>query len=175
MNLKWVQRLLRLESQTFQGLFWSIFSLSSPTIFYPITTYFGGHFGPLLPTLPWNRTSLIDVPFFKIPGIHILWRGQETSGLSFRNQHLGNNLFLFDFWNCPWLPWQKRTSCYWLLPYYRWGYHEDGLRNYVVGLFHRVDITECSSAQFPTWIFNFWSYGQLRAVQENSLINLKTL
>ena len=80
--------------------------------------------------------------FFKIPGIHILWRGQETGGLPFRNQHLGNNLFLFDFWNCPWLPWQKRTSCYWLLPYYRWGYHEDGLRNYVVSLFEWIDILE---------------------------------
>ena len=29
----------------------------------------------------------------------------------------------------------------------------------------KVDITEGASAQFPTWIFNFWPYGQLRAVR----------
>ena len=38
---------------------------------------------------------------------------------------------------------------------------------------HRVVITECSSAQFPTWIFNFGPYGQLNAVRENSSIKLK--
>ena len=32
---------------------------------------------------------------------------------------------------------------------------------------HRLDITESASAQFPTWIFNFGSYGQPRAVREN--------
>ena len=29
---------------------------------------------------------------------------------------------------------------------------------------HKVDITEGASAQFPIWIFNFWPYGQLRAL-----------
>ena len=38
---------------------------------------------------------------------------------------------------------------------------------------HRVVITEYSSAQFPTWIFNFGPYGQLNAVRENSSIKLK--
>ena len=38
---------------------------------------------------------------------------------------------------------------------------------------HRVDITESFSAQYPTWIFNFGPYGQLRAVKENSSIILK--
>ena len=38
---------------------------------------------------------------------------------------------------------------------------------------HRVDITESSSAQFPTWIFNFGPYGRLRPVSENSSIMLK--
>ena len=32
---------------------------------------------------------------------------------------------------------------------------------------HRLDITESASAQFPTLIFNFGSYGQPRAVREN--------
>ena len=30
-----------------------------------------------------------------------------------------------------------------------------------------------ASAQFPTWVFNFGLYGQLRAVRENSSIKLK--
>ena len=34
---------------------------------------------------------------------------------------------------------------------------------------HRVDITEGASAQFLTWIFNFWPYGQLRAVMEKKI------
>ena len=38
---------------------------------------------------------------------------------------------------------------------------------------HRVNITESSSDQFPTWVFNFGLYGQLRAVRENSSIMLK--
>ena len=38
---------------------------------------------------------------------------------------------------------------------------------------HRVDITESSSAQFPTWIFNFGPYGQVKALRENYLIMLK--
>ena len=38
---------------------------------------------------------------------------------------------------------------------------------------HRVNITESSSDQFPTWVFNFGPYGQLRAVRENSSIMLK--
>ena len=28
---------------------------------------------------------------------------------------------------------------------------------------HKVNITEGASVQFPIWIFNFWSHGQLRA------------
>ena len=35
---------------------------------------------------------------------------------------------------------------------------------------HSVDITESFSAQYPTWIFNFGPFGQLRAVKENSSI-----
>ena len=30
---------------------------------------------------------------------------------------------------------------------------------------HKIDKTEGTSDQFPIWIFNFWSYGQLRAVR----------
>ena len=36
----------------------------------------------------------------------------------------------------------------------------------IYGFHHRVDITEGASAQFPTWIFNFRPYGQLRAVRK---------
>ena len=42
------------------------------------------------------------------------------------------------------------------------------------GLFYKVDITEGASAQFPTWIFNFGPYGQLRAVRGN-IFNLELL
>ena len=37
---------------------------------------------------------------------------------------------------------------------------------------HRVDITEGASAQFLTWIFNFGSYGQLRAVRGKNSISM---
>ena len=34
----------------------------------------------------------------------------------------------------------------------------------------RVDITESSSARFPTWIFNSWPFRQFRAEMKNSSI-----
>ena len=41
---------------------------------------------------------------------------------------------------------------------------------------HRVDITEGASSQFLTWIFNFGSYGQLRAVRgKNPIMNYEQL
>ena len=44
--------------------------------------------------------------------------------------------------------------------------HEHGtFERYVVAWHHRVDSTEGASAQFLTWISNFWPYGQLRAVR----------
>ena len=37
---------------------------------------------------------------------------------------------------------------------------------------HKVDKTEGASDQFPIWIFNFWPYGQLRAVMgKNPIMN----
>ena len=36
----------------------------------------------------------------------------------------------------------------------------------IVNQVHKVDITEGASARFPTWIFNFRPYGQLRAERE---------
>jgi len=38
----------------------------------------------------------------------------------------------------------------------------------IVTQVHKVDITEGASAQFPTWIFNFRPYGQLRAVRKKN-------
>ena len=34
----------------------------------------------------------------------------------------------------------------------------------VHGQKHKVDKTEGASDQFPIWIFNFWPYGQPRAI-----------
>ena len=38
----------------------------------------------------------------------------------------------------------------------------------IVTQVHKVDITEGASAWFPTWIFNFWPNGQLRAVRHKN-------
>ena len=38
------------------------------------------------------------------------------------------------------------------------------VKSNLLGNNHKVDTTEGASAQFPIWIFNFWPYGQLRAV-----------
>ena len=41
---------------------------------------------------------------------------------------------------------------------------------------HKVDITECASAQLQKLIFNFRPYGQLRAVREKtSIMNYELL
>ena len=38
----------------------------------------------------------------------------------------------------------------------------------IKGHLHKEDITEGTTPQFPTWIFNFWPYGQLWAVHSDA-------
>ena len=46
----------------------------------------------------------------------------------------------------------------------------ENIRPLLKGYRHKVDKTEGASDKFPIWIFNFWPYGQLRAVREKNTI-----
>jgi hypothetical protein len=41
------------------------------------------------------------------------------------------------------------------------------MNDFMKGRNHKVDIAEGASAKLPKNIFNFWPYGQLRAVRTN--------